>query len=287
MYFKAQSLLAKVTAKGVITPFEAINLQYLCKQQMLNEARNKSNINNEYFEIMDMKSPLSDLTLILQTSGHVGLHNLYAWLYDLLFDFDLTSSDFGHKGLAFIYELNRIYEQYTSKFKTSKELQTASYKELQDQKIFSMICQQDKTYSDLTVEFIKTYRNLVSVIDNVLTLNYYLQELIELSDLDCLKHFTSWFVKDVDPPKNMFLITAFDLPKMFYKELLGVMLEDNHHNFIQYLRYKAFYKGAKLPEDFEKSSLAYVKEVITQHIKAVGIENMSVQEASIKTEKSE
>lgn len=287
MNLKAQSLLAKVTAKGVITPFEAVNIQYLYRKQMLDEARNKSNITNEYFEIMKMKSPLSELTLNLQTSEQSMTYDLYNWVYSSIFDFDLTSSDFGHEGLVFIYELNSAYMQYTSKFKTLKKLQSASYQELQNQKIFSMICQQDMTYHDLTVEFIKTYRNIVNVIDNVLTLNYYLKELIEISDLDCLKSFSSWFVKDTNSTENIFLITAFDLPYMCYKQLVGAMLEDNHHNFIEYMKYEIIYKFFKFPDDFEANSLTYVKAVIEQHFETVGINDINIQASSIKTEKSE
>ncbi len=286
MNLKAQSLIAKVAAKGIITPFEALNIQYLCRKQMLDDAHSKSNINNQYSEIMEMQSQVSGLTLVFQTGDESWLYSLYYWTYSMLVYFDITSSDFGHKGLVFIYELNRVYEQYTSQFKTLKELQIASYQELQDQKFFSMICQQDKTYNDLTIEFVKNYHNLVNIIDNVLTLNYYLQELIEIPDLDCLKHFTRLFLKDVDSTKNMFQLTAFDLPYMCY-ELLGVMLEDNHHNFIEYMKHKVYEKGFNLRDDFEARSLTYVKAVIEQHMETAGIKDISIQASSIKTEKSE
>lgn len=255
MYLDRVSLIQKVLAKGVtLTPFEAIHLKYLSRKGILDDIPKALKSTDPYKAIEDTGSSISPymvefITQKAAEESHEEYFNLN-YAYEYLIDQDSNSSKQGFLGLMLMTQLRLI----------KAEFQTAPIKKVQKSLLhfssYSYYHLEEKTFTETLETLGSTFKLLIQDIDNILTTNYYLNQLVELSDLNCLHILKMWLSKPEGSEKDFEFMNGAYL--CCGSKIISEILDYNHGSYVSSLERKV----GHLPFDFEESSLKYVKDVI-------------------------
>ncbi|GEM_PF-871145 len=276
------SLIKRVLSKeSVLTSFEVIHLEYLNRKGILKQLLDIENQSNPYEAVRNIETIISpfymDWIKTQATKADPEFSIILNSVYRRLWDLDDNIGIFGYKGIALLTQLTSIRHEHFVNFvlnddseKTKKEI-TEKLKDITSPPIFSFstysfVHQKEVTFTEVLHTLTLTFKTLIQITDNILTLNYYLDRLIELEDLDCLRFLKMWLNDGTgnlseDDEKPFFNAALIHCNK---KDILFI-LSENHKSYVDYL--KNTFKN--IPASFEENSLQYVKETIALTINSV------------------
>jgi len=257
MDLNRNSLIQKVISKGVIlTPFEAIHLKYLSRKGILNDLINIENSKDPYRKAEETRGSISPFMLdfIIQQTKDSAFeeYHKYNSAYEYLLDQDGNSTKLGSMGLMLITQLRLINAEFNSPFLDETN------KSLLDFSSYSYYHQDVKSFSETLETLAQFFKLFIQDIDNILTLNYYLRQLIEIEDLECLKFLKMWLSKPKDDQKYFEHMNGAYL--CCCPEIIQLVLDKNHQNYV----YSVGRRVGKLPVGFEEESLIYVQDTIKE-----------------------
>lgn len=256
------SIIRKILNKGIIlTPFEAIQLKYLSEKGLLEELINIERSKNPYIVIQEGQSSMSPYYvnyIIGRTrEDNPDVFSSYNFAYNALFEEDKQGERLGYKGLMLLSHLRMIRAEYGFSITYGKPAT-----DLFGYQIYSYYHQGNVTFTDVLASLGETFSLFIKNIDNILTLNYFLERIVDINDLLSLRLLKMWLNKpensedygDVDHLNGAYLCCT--------KENIENLLNDNHPDFIEGIRLRI----RDLPSTFSESSLSYVKDVIFEII---------------------
>lgn len=259
-----KSLISEIAHKGIISPYEAIHLQYLNHQYVDAQVYDIKQ-QNPYLAVEQAPEIVSIYQLKELTSFQSELEGIeydqYQWAANLQFYYDNTVGDIGYKGIALMNELRFSKEEYFKVARFYGDTHATYIKTLCEFMIYSHVHQKIMSFSNIIDSFAFTFRLLIIIIDNILTLNYYLNELVDISKLHCLKYLTM-LLKDEEPipDDEGFIPVIFNPARVSYDIMLETILNQNHAHFVELIHAKTI--PGKSDECFEERSLQYVKKVL-------------------------
>lgn len=257
------TLIQKLISKGVkLTPFEAIHLKYLFRKGILNDLIGVEKTKNPYKTAEETRGPISSIMLdflVQQTknSSWEEFHR-YNTAYEYLIDQDGNSSKMGSMGLMLITQLRLIKAEFKNSIYKKEKI-----KPLVDFSSYSYYHQETKTFIETLETLGQVFKLFIQDIDNILTLNFYLNQLIEIEDLDCLRFLKMWLSKPEDNQEDFEYMNGAYL--CCSPEIIQIVLDQNHHNYM----YNFETKLGKIPVGFENESLSYVQSVIKEILSSV------------------
>jgi len=119
------------------------------------------------------------------------------------------------------------------------------------------------TYSEVLNSFAYNSRLFIMAIDNILTLNHFLHGLIETEDLRCLEYLNMWLADDESMPEEE-TDPLFNVARLSWKELFNMIIEENHPDFVEYMRIKLASFEIDLSTNFQSTSLEYLKGAVAK-----------------------
>lgn len=265
-----QSILSKIAEKGVISPFEAIHLQYLNRQHQLHQIPDVNTWPNPYVAVENVSEIISSYQLknILSFKNQQdgALYDAYRWAAGYMTHLDANIGDVGYKGIAILNELRYIRDENVLRIITDEEAKRNITGTLFDFSAYSRVHQKRMTFNEVLGEFAFVFRCLVMSIDTILTLNYFLNNIAEKEDLKCLQYLEMWLAQEkasltedenaIDP---LFNCTHICLEKTFY-----FLLNKNHIDFVEFMKTMLGKYGENVPGNFQENSLQYVKETVEE-----------------------
>jgi len=283
-----KSLITKIASKRVLSPYEAILIQHLnSKNQIERVSANKTWFNpylvEQYFpplisdeEIKQMVSFKSDI------EGRS--YDSYKWAANLLCHLDEGCVEFGYKGIALINELRHFKSESIINLLLKSRNNEPVKGTLFDFVGYSYVSQKRVSYLEVFESFFYTFRFLIMVIDNILTLNYYLDGLVDISDLKCLQYLKMWFAEQELSPEEKqeeeFFKSKMDKNHSCYDKIFSLIISQNHPDFIALIERALEPEDTKLSQNFEENSINYVKNTIKSlnliHIYSMCMEKIDV-----------
>src|SRR5258708_117391 len=116
MAYDKQSIIAKIAGRGVITPYEAIYLQYLNKLHIKEQIPDVEKWENPYIAVEQVseiyKQHDLDRILTFQTTEEGSLYDTYRWAANSMVKFDANIEGCGYKALALVNELKYFRSEY-------------------------------------------------------------------------------------------------------------------------------------------------------------------------------
>lgn len=246
-------LIQKVMQSGVtLTPYEAIHLKYLMKRGLLDEAIRLAKSDDVYRDVENIRSGLTPTmaNFIIRQAAEASPEEYedLDFAYENMLRQDEGSAKNGYCGLMLLTQLRLTRAEFNRRHPRKSLLDFDSY---------SYYHQDIKTFNEVLGSLGENFKFLIMDIDNILTLNYFLNKLIELDDLVCLKHLKMWLSK----PRSNY-DEDFEFMNGAYlccsSEIINIILDQNHQSFVNNIEGDL----GGLPTDFAESSLRYVKEVL-------------------------
>lgn len=253
-------LIQKVVQSGTkLTPYEAIHLRYLMKKEILNEAMHIVSSSDVYKEVENIRSSLtpvmSDFIIRQTAEDSPDEYENLDFAYESLFQKDEDSIKRGYCGLMLLTQLRLTRAEFAND--NSKK----GRKRILDFESYSYYHQESKTFTETLGTLGETFKLFVMDIDIVLTLNYYLNKLIELEDLTSLKYLKMWLSKpNSNQSKDFGHLNGAYL--CCSPEIINTVLDQNHKNYINNIQWDL----GGLPSDFAENSLRYIKDVLNEII---------------------
>lgn len=262
-----KTLIQKVASKSVLTPFEAIKIQRLNGKHKRQKAEKQiGSMENPYVDLDKVNGILSkydiDRILLFHRSHEKNEYDSYRWAANELIDLDLLAESEGYKGLSLLLELSNIRSECIGVMMIKQRQKEPITGTLSDYIGYSHIHHKAMTFLQVYESFALSFHTFAQFIDNILTLNYYLNELYSLEELKCLKVLKMWFSNRPKTPQEIEeerMFPRYEKGHACYNPLFYLIFERNHPKFVDYIRQNT---PAQLPTDFRINSLEYIKEVI-------------------------
>ncbi len=245
----------------ILTPFEAVHLKYLVRKEMLEELINAERHANPYMYAQEATGGISphyvDLLVRRTASDEPELFKSYFRAYENIFYDDSNNEKLGYKGLTLLTQLRLI------RCERSSQILLGKLHALDNFTSYSNLHQKPVTYLEVLGTLVNTFRYFVFSIDSILTLNFYLKEMIDLDDLSSLNHLKMWLKDEVthlNDEKSKKLSNEAHLccdPKNIQQ-----LLNENHQNYVDGLRRRY----TNIPSAFAEDSLIYVKNVLSETV---------------------
>lgn len=254
------SLIQKIIAKGIVlTPFEAIQLKYLSRKGTLNDLIRAEKSRDLYKSIEEANGPISPFMIQFmvqkaEEESPVEFRH-YNYAYKSMFGQDETSAKRGYLGLMFITQLRLIKAEFQN------YLPKTANKSLLDFDSYSYYHEDIKTFKQTLEALAETFQYFIQDIDNILTLNYYLSQLVEHGDFMSLELLRMWLSK----PKYSYEENFKYLNGAYLccnQKNIQLILNKNHQSYVWSLERHV----GKLPIDFAQESLRYVQTTICETI---------------------
>lgn len=259
-----QTLIAKIAHKGVITPYEAIYLQYLNKQHLKEQEPDIEKWENPYVAADKISQLYTDydlsMFLTFDTLEDISLYDGYRWAANTMTRLDRTIGELGYKAVALLNELRYFQSEYAISISQKIEENVTIEGTLFEFSTYSRVYQQQMTFTRIFESFIDTMNFLVISIDNILTLNYYLQTMADQEDFSSLKFLQMLLTEEevADEDKEI------NFAKLCYGQVVTTSLENNHKQFVSFMRTQlSAISSERLEESFEEKSLEYVKRQLS------------------------
>lgn len=278
-----KSLVSRVLEKGIVTPWEAIYLQHLNTRYIQGQSEKVIHSDNFYTEIENIQgliSPLQFKQLLTFTGKYnCNLYDAYKWIATDLMNFETGIGEIGYRGIALLNEIRyakdenclRVYREENSNVPLGKLL---------GYRVYSRVNKKWGTFADLLKSFGMDLYTLIMTIDIVLTDNYYLDNMFELEELNCLKYLKMWITQDemeenISKEDEFFMEPPFNIVGPCCKNSLDDILRISHSKLTEMIRMKVNSFDLELAPEFEKCSLDYVKSTIKNILDSVVSENSS------------
>jgi len=251
------SLIRKIIAKGsILSPFEAIHLKYLSRRGLLEELVNIEREENPYTAAEDAHGTISPYYvnyLVGRTlENDPDLYRSYNYAYESLLHQDSTNEKLGYKGLMLLIQLRLLKLEHKQAMSQGKFI---SFMQFQS---FSPLHYRYATYEEVLGALGNTFRYFLKDVDNILTLNFYLNQLIDVNELSCLKLLKMW----LNPENYKGSKVLHEASLCCDEEHIQFLLDENHANYAESISRHI----KNLPISFAESSLEYVKDVIEKTI---------------------
>lgn len=267
-----KSLVSKIVSKGIITPFEAIHLQHLNNQHRRQQMANlelSENIYEDYEKIEPLVPDyLLDRALSFPQKQDGDLYNAYRLVCIDLTNLEIASGEIGYKGLALLNEIQSARNEWCLNGIRNIDLGGPTIEKLMEYKTYSYVNQKHMTFTEILESLGITISILMVAIDVVLTDNYYLENLFDLDELNCLKYLKMWIkgknydgMTDQEKEDEW---SPFDnlIGDCFKGEGMYFIFDKNHSKMVELMRNKISSCDLYLPSNFEQNSLDYVKETV-------------------------
>lgn len=266
------SFIRKIISKGVLlTPHEAIHLKYLSRKGILQRLIKQEMQTNTYQAVNESVSVISPpVVRFMCQCAQLKDPKAYAEInnaYEQLFNLDDHLGTLGYKGLTLLTQLTSMRNEYfvrlmldeqpvPSKEKIDEALGDFVHLPIMNFSSFSFVHQKDAQFIEVVRTLREIFSDFMKCVDNILTLNFYLDELVDLNDLDCLRYLQMW-LSDGKGTEN-YIKPYFNAMRLFCNEShVMEILDDNHTKYIKFLG-----DQINLSASFEDSSLQYIKDVI-------------------------
>jgi hypothetical protein len=264
-----RSLISRIAAKDVFTPYEAILIQYLNRKYMAQQVPDISIDANFYASTSDIRTLYSqqDLKQILafNTLSDAQEYDAYKWTADLLVQYDTDSKETAYRAIALLSELRYFRDESLINFLTNKD--HIVKESLQHFVTFSHVHQKRMSFYEIIYSFIFSLEILTMTVDNVLTLNHFLNGMVENEDLLCLTNLIKILnMNDNESDDDNQLMAFFNIVGFDHKILFNQILSINHPRFINVMQDKLSLFNWQLSPSFNKNSLDYVKKTVSEAI---------------------
>lgn len=270
-----KSLIEKISQKGVVTPYEAIYLQYLDKQHQFAQVPDIGAYPNPYLAVENVKPIIEPYQLkrlvTFQNQQDCHLYDAYRWVAESMMHFDLTTWETGYKGLALLNELRYMRDENVLKVLINSEASEPPLtKALFEFSAYSHSHQKHLTFQEVFCAFVSEFKYLLISADNILTLNYYLQEMVPPEDFNFTKLLKMWLAQyknDETAPDDGYREIeglSFNVTRLCYEKGHDIIISRNHQHFIEFVSEKISDFDIKLSESFALNSLEYVKNVLAK-----------------------
>lgn len=262
-----KSIMSKIALDNVLTPYEAIQLQYMNLRQIRSRASDTLSLSNLYTmaeESHSIYSPIQLKQLLsFSTLRDAQEYDAYKWAADLLLRYDDMSDTIKDKYLAICAELRYFRDEHLIKLLTNEESQ--QIQPLNEFVAYSKIYQRELSFHELIQSHAITAKMLFIAADNTLTLNYFLSGMVEIPELSCMKNIKTILTRE--KTTEDLLMVPFDITNTGAKAILDSIIETNHSIFVQYMLEQLSTFSWKLSPMFENESATYVKKLIEEVIK--------------------
>lgn len=266
-----KSLVSKIVGKGVITPYEAIHLQHLNEEHRKQQIENLQLSENIYEDYENLQPLVPDYLLkqllAFTQKQDADLYDSYRWAGNDLMSLEHAIGEIGYRGLSLLNEFRYARAEWCTDRIVDIDLKRPLGVGLMEFKVYSRVCQKRITSADILGLLGTTLAILMQSIDIILTDNYYLKNLYEPEDLNCIRYLKMWIKEDdyegltfeekMDQQMPMNLIKA-----CFEHGDLNFIVENNHPKIIGLMKNKLDSFGISLSSSFEQNSLDYVKETV-------------------------
>jgi hypothetical protein len=270
-----KSLIHKIFSKDVVfTPLEAVHLKYLSRKGLLKELADVEAKSNPYIAAQGASSKMSSFYIGFLVNRvrqeDPELFHSYNYAYEQLLNLDDGIGRLGYKGLALLTQLTSMRHEYFVRLILSDDSEKMMQQLKNDFKnvasplimrfsTYSFVHQKEVTYEETLASLGNTFQYLIRSIDNILTLNYYLDKLIDLEDLECLLFLKKWLNNGSKLDNEGYPKPFFNAARLCCSEAnILRILNDDHQDYVD-----EFSDGIKnIPMSFGESSLQYVKETI-------------------------
>ncbi len=280
MNIQSQSIISKIVEKGVVTPFEAMYVQYLSRQYILKQMPDIDYWGNPYLAADNVPEVIKDYQLktllSFQTLADGQLYDSYQWSANHLRSLDDGCVELGYKGIAILNELRYMRDESVIDCLMSKYRENNSTRTLFDQVNYSLVFQKSMSFKELIEEFVLVFRFMIISIDNIFSLNWYLNGLIPIDELKCIQYIHNWLV-----PKKVYLDESeqdssgmFNIARLCFPNYKDIVIQ-NHGQFCYFLKREFASKSIYLPKHFEESSRGYVLSELEEEGKKNNLETLS------------
>ncbi len=261
------SLLSKIAAKGVITPYEAIIIQYLNNYHINKQIVDTASGKNPYLaaeKIPGIVSAEQINSIVAFNNNMLGKrYEAYEWAANYMMQLEMMSSDEGYKGLALLNDLRHMRSQFIIDFLIKRKYDESAPGIFLDSIGYSYVNQKRMTYLSVVETFALELRHLIMTIDNVLTLNHFLEELVEIPEIRCLKYLKGWFAEKKHNQEDDEPTFETKLLRSSFAESFSTIINQNHPQFTEFMKEKLSSFGSSLPKHFEEESKQYIQEIIS------------------------
>lgn len=261
-----QSLIAKIAGKGIISPFEAIYLQYLNRKHMQEEELDVEKWENIYIAAENVSELFSQQglknILTFQSLNDATLYDSYRWAANYMTKLDTHVGDIGYRTIALLNELrlmrNENVMRITRDLRESKEVGGTLF----EFTAYSQVHGKVITFEEAIASFTESLSLLLMSIDNILTLNYYLKTMVEQEEFNCLRFLRMILseekqtTEDEEDPLNV--------TQLFYKQLVVPIIETNHEKFIEFMKREFSSFNITFDDAFQEGSLLYVRKSLPE-----------------------
>lgn len=260
-----KSLLSKIALNNILTPYEAIVIQHLNMRQMKRLIPDISDGQNLYSMTDKVTSLYSSLELkqmlSFNTLHDAQEYDAYKWAADLLVNYDNQSDEVVQKGIALFNELRCLRDEHLITLLIEKN--NSKIEPLENFSAFSQVYQKRMSFQEIMESYVITVKILVTIADNVLTLNYFLSGLVELPDLLCFTNLKKILpAKDNNATDEDQIIIPFHITKSTYKQLCESVISDNHSNFVQFMNFHLSLFSWQISPSFKDDSRGYVRKTV-------------------------
>ncbi|MFA6005325.1 MAG: hypothetical protein WC775_02460 [Patescibacteria group bacterium] len=264
-----QSLISKVAEKGIFTPYEAVLLQYLNIKQLKEQTSDALRASNPYIAADSVRSLYNqqDLKQILSfnTLQDAHTYDAYKWAADLLNKYDRDSELAVLRGASLWNELRYFRDEKL--IETLTEKSSFSSESLSKFMTFSKVYMKPVTYKQILRAFASALHSLIAIADNVLTLNFFLNGMVDLPDLLCLTNLKSIFAdSEKTGDENEQTLSPFSMDYIDKKSLFITTINNNHPLFTEFVHNNLIMLDWKTTPSFEGDSLTYVKRSLEQEL---------------------
>lgn len=265
-----QSLIAKIAGKGVVTPYEAIYLQYLNKLHVKEQTPDVERWENPYVAVEKVSNIYSqyDLKRLLtfQTIEEANQYDVYRWAANLMVILDAGAGELGFKAIALFNEVRYLQSQYV--LTVSRDLRNDVKTEgtIFEFSGYSQIHQRVMTFAQAVAAFALNFNHLLVSIDDILTLNYYLRSMVKQEEYHCLKFLSILLAEEkVESEEDK----GTNISHLCYQEIVDELIENNHQEFMTFMKWKVESFNVTLNESFSEGSLEYVKKSLADATSAI------------------
>ena len=269
-----------ITGETKLTPYEAIHLKYLSEKGTLEALIDVEKQTDPYKFAREARGSISPyfVGFMIQWAKDKDpdLFRSYNKAYEALQNEDKYSAINGFKGLTLLTQISLMRQEHSNhtflsreyqmnKLEIIKQFQNTDYMPVTDFESYSFIHQKYVPFMVIVASLGHTFRYLYSSIDNILTLNYYLDKMVDIEDLQCLQYLKMWL--------NDGTANLREGEKPFFngaeacceQKSINIVLDKNHNNFVNHIG--EFIPN--LPASFAENSLQYVKDITNQTISSV------------------
>lgn len=262
-----KTLIQKIASKSVLTPFEAIKIQRLNGKYKRKEAAKQiALMDNPYVDVERVSGILSQSQIDRIVSFHTRYekdeYDSYRWAANELIDLEVLCECEAYRGLSLLLELNNIRSESLGNMLIMQREGKPITGSLFEYIGHSHIHQKAMTFLEVYESFVTSFHAFAQLIDNILTLNYYLNELYSVDELKCLQILKMWFSNRPKTPKEIEaekLYPEIEEGHACYNILFYLIFDRNHPKFVDYIKQNTSLRPSP---NFHEGSLEYVKSVI-------------------------